>query len=72
MLQPSGSLLLMIGNVQEHYEHCLPLMDDKEDVNPQRISLTFRSIVPGYETFMKQQQSNNNNVASDLCCDGSP
>lgn len=75
---PSGSLLmLMKGNVQEHYEHCLPLVAETEEesnegnkansknyntvINPLRISLTFRSIVPGYE-------ENRQEVASDLCC----
>eukprot|EP00980_Cylindrotheca_fusiformis_P022770 scaffold9734_cov73-Cylindrotheca_fusiformis.AAC.1 len=49
----SGSVLLMKGDVQEHYEHCLPLQkgdDNLKEGNPLRISLTFRSIVPGFET----------------------
>ena len=43
---PSGSALLMAGDAQARYEHALPL-----DVGaaPARISLTYRSIVPGYE-----------------------
>ncbi len=43
---PSGSALLMAGDAQARYEHALPL-----DVGaaPARISLTFRSIVPGFE-----------------------
>ncbi|CAJ1935057.1 unnamed protein product [Cylindrotheca closterium] len=77
---PSGSVLLMKGEVQEHFEHCLPLEpeiigddaaagDDAEmsfkkrqedvTINPLRISLTFRSIVPGYES------SNNRTIATD-------
>lgn len=44
---PSGSIVLMKGAVQEKYEHCLPLEDGGN--NPLRISLTFRSIVPGFE-----------------------
>eukprot|EP00629_Pelagomonadales_sp_RCC1024_P009382 CAMPEP_0119276252 /NCGR_PEP_ID=MMETSP1329-20130426/15108_1 /TAXON_ID=114041 /ORGANISM="Genus nov. species nov., Strain RCC1024" /LENGTH=208 /DNA_ID=CAMNT_0007276679 /DNA_START=213 /DNA_END=835 /DNA_ORIENTATION=- len=40
-----GSLLLMRGRCQEQYEHELPLVGDA----PPRISLTFRSIVPGFE-----------------------
>ena len=43
---PSGSALLMAGDAQARYEHALPL-----DVGaaPARISLTYRSIVPGFE-----------------------
>jgi alkylated DNA repair dioxygenase AlkB len=57
-LLPSGSVLLMQGTTQEHYEHCLPLstIDD-----PHRISLTFRSIVPGYEQGCKE-------IVVDQCC----
>lgn len=68
---PSGSLLLMMGEVQEKYEHRLPLeteeqnttistahppskdRDNHSTINPLRISLTFRSIVPGYENDLK-------------------
>mmetsp|Transcript_28949 Transcript_28949/g.69888 ORF Transcript_28949/g.69888 Transcript_28949/m.69888 type:complete len:292 (+) Transcript_28949:103-978(+) len=68
---PSGSVLLMKGEVQENYEHCLPLetaepsssktKQSQDDViNPLRISLTFRSIVPGYE--------NDRSIATDQCC----
>jgi len=70
---PSGSLLLMMGDVQENYEHCLPLDTEhhqclteknnngnKPIINPLRISLTFRSIVAGYEE--------NRQVATDSCC----
>lgn len=67
---PPGSLLLMTGDVQENYEHCLPLETGTDErnqantsqspINPLRISLTFRSIVPGYEE--------NRQVATDLCC----
>lgn len=56
-LLPSGSVLLMRGNSQEKYEHCLPLMSDKD---PHRISFTFRSIVPGFE--------NDKSLADDQCC----
>jgi len=41
----TGSVLLMAGRAQEVFEHELPLRPD----DPHRISLTFRSIVPGYE-----------------------
>ncbi|KAG7349998.1 2OG-Fe(II) oxygenase superfamily-domain containing protein [Nitzschia inconspicua] len=62
LMLPSGSVLLMTGNVQENYEHCLPLsLEQNTDTNLHRISLTFRSIVPGYE---KQQTD----IATDRCC----
>jgi alkylated DNA repair dioxygenase AlkB len=70
LLLPSGSVLFMNGKTQEHYEHCLPLSvltDDANNIkNPRRISLTFRSIVPGYETKRE--------LARDVCCtsNGSP
>ncbi len=57
LLLPSGSVLLMQGSTQEDYEHCLPL---DNQAAPARISLTFRSIVPGWEIGRK--------VASDTCC----
>jgi alkylated DNA repair dioxygenase AlkB len=62
-LLPSGSVLLMQGTTQEHYEHCLPLMNTSTGTNddPHRISLTFRSIVPGYEQGCKE-------IALDQCC----
>ena len=43
---PVGSALVMSGETQSHWEHALPL-ESCDD--PHRISLTFRSIVPGYE-----------------------
>ena len=43
-LEP-GSVLVMAGRTQEVFEHELPLRSE----DPHRISLTFRSIVPGYE-----------------------
>ena len=53
---PSGSILLMQGPTQDYYEHALPAaIDTTQDDSPTmnatttRISLTFRSIVPGYE-----------------------
>jgi alkylated DNA repair dioxygenase AlkB len=63
----SGSVLLMKGDVQEHYEHQLPLMQDNNNKdtkaptlsNPPRISLTFRSIVPGFERGRE--------IATDAC-----
>jgi alkylated DNA repair dioxygenase AlkB len=54
---PSGSVLLMKGNTQHYYEHCLP---GDGDLDPLRISLTFRSIVPGYERDKE--------IATDKCC----
>ena len=54
---PSGSVLVMKGATQEHYEHCLPLESDND---PHRVSLTFRSIVPGFEQ--------NRDIAVDDCC----
>ncbi len=44
VLEP-GSVLVMRGETQTYWEHELPL----EDPAPHRISLTFRSIVPGFE-----------------------
>jgi len=46
VLRP-GSVLVMAGNTQTYYEHALPLHTDQNQ--PPRISLTFRSIVPGFE-----------------------
>jgi len=45
-LQP-GSVLYMAGSAQAHFEHRLPLRDG----DGARISLTFRSIVPHYESL---------------------
>ena len=48
-LQP-GSLLIMAGDTQARFEHLLPLIQqDWGEPPPPRISLTFRSIVPGFE-----------------------
>mmetsp|Transcript_11387 Transcript_11387/g.23338 ORF Transcript_11387/g.23338 Transcript_11387/m.23338 type:complete len:251 (-) Transcript_11387:265-1017(-) len=59
LLLPSGSVLLMKGpHIQELYEHCLPL---EKDTAPLRVSLTFRSIVPGYEQAL-------GTIAKDSCC----
>jgi len=57
MLLPSGSVLLMQGATQEEYEHCVPL---EEGSAPLRISLTFRSIMPGWEAEQHK--------ATDTCC----
>lgn len=57
-LLSSGSVLWMQGKTQEYYEHCLPL--DENESNPHRISITFRSIVPGYEQGRE--------IAADQCC----
>lgn len=57
VLLQSGSILLMQGRAQELYEHCIPLDADNA---PIRISLTFRSIAPGFEENMSQ--------ARDACC----
>jgi len=46
LLEP-GSVLVMAGATQEFFEHTLPLHGPR---SPARISLTFRSIVPGFET----------------------
>ena len=43
---PSGSAVAMAGAAQEHWEHMLPL---DPGAAPRRVSLTFRSIVPGFE-----------------------
>jgi alkylated DNA repair dioxygenase AlkB len=56
---PSGSVVWMEGSTQEKYEHCLPKQEG-DDGGELRISLTFRSIVPGYET--------NREIAEDVCC----
>mmetsp|Transcript_15928 Transcript_15928/g.18779 ORF Transcript_15928/g.18779 Transcript_15928/m.18779 type:complete len:243 (-) Transcript_15928:106-834(-) len=47
----SGSVLVMAGNTQEFYEHALPLLEP----SPSRISLTFRSIIPGFERQLTNQ-----------------
>eukprot|EP00957_Ditylum_brightwellii_P056228 4262652-Ditylum_brightwellii.AAC.1 len=44
---PPGSVLLMMGDAQEYFEHELPVSSGSSDA--ERISLTFRSIVPGFE-----------------------
>ena len=51
LLQP-GSVLVMAGSTQEFFEHALPLDEpvDGKSKSPPRISLTFRSIVPGFES----------------------
>jgi len=59
-LLPSGSVLLMRGSAQEKYEHCVPLTSDQD---PHRISLTFRSIIPGCEQGKE--------IAVDQCCTSS-
>ena len=51
-------MLLMAGDVQEEYLHRLPLPDDA----PERISLTMRSIVPGFETDLKKKKVNARDV----------
>ena len=43
-----GSVLAMWGRTQEEYEHQLPL----RPADGHRISLTFRSIVPGFEAAL--------------------
>jgi alkylated DNA repair dioxygenase AlkB len=61
LLLPSGSVLLMQGAAQDEYEHCLPL---DEQAAPPRISLTFRSIVPGWEGDIE--------ATTDVCCTQAP
>ena len=43
---PAGSAVAMAGDAQEFWEHALPL---DPGAAPRRVSLTFRTIVPGYE-----------------------
>ena len=43
---PPGSAVAMAGAAQDYWEHSLPL-DSR--AAPRRVSLTFRTIVPGYE-----------------------
>ena len=50
-----GSLLVMAGEVQSHWLHSLPLPEPRDDSN-HRISLTFRSIVPGFEEDLARVQ----------------
>lgn len=46
----NGSALVMAGNTQRYWEHRLPLPEKPTPTTaPHRISLTFRSIVPGWE-----------------------
>jgi hypothetical protein len=47
----AGSALLMAGDTQEKWLHQLP----SEDGAGQRISLTFRSIVPGFEEALQDE-----------------
>lgn len=61
LLLPSGSVLLMQGTTQEEFEHSLPL--DSNDAPP-RISLTFRSIEPGWEE--------GDHLHADACCSEPP
>lgn len=42
---PAGSAVAMAGEAQQHWEHALPI----DSHAPRRVSLTFRSIVPGFE-----------------------
>eukprot|EP00980_Cylindrotheca_fusiformis_P026719 scaffold17079_cov124-Cylindrotheca_fusiformis.AAC.1 len=54
----SGSVLLMKGDVQEHYEHCLPLQkgdDNLKEGNPLRISLT--CFVPSFQALRMIEKS---------------
>ena len=44
-----GSALVMAGATQAHWQHRLPEAPAEADA-PQRIALTFRSIVAGFET----------------------
>lgn len=62
ILLPSRSVIFMKGNAQSDYEHCLPLSSPKQH-DPHRISLTFRSIVPGYE-----DDTMGSSTAQDACC----
>ena len=61
LMLPSGSVLLMQGSTQDEFEHCLPLLEHN---SPHRISLTFRSIEPGWES--------NRQPPVDECCLQSP
>ena len=49
-LEP-GSVLLMAGDAQEEFLHRVPLPENA----PDRISLTMRSIVPGFEEELKKR-----------------
>ena len=42
----------MWGRTQQEFEHALPLRGDED---AQRISLTFRSIVPGHEEALGRE-----------------
>ena len=50
-----GSLIVMYGPCQKFWLHSLPL--DAGKLAPHRISLTFRSIVPGYEDAQQDNGS---------------
>ena len=52
VLEP-GSMMLMAGSAQDHWMHQLPNPDG--DDAPARISLTMRSIVPGWEARLLQE-----------------
>ena len=61
LMLPSGSVLLMQGSTQEEFEHCLPLLEHESN---KRMSLTFRSIEPGWESDQQPPV--------DVCCLPSP
>ncbi|WP_233710214.1 alpha-ketoglutarate-dependent dioxygenase AlkB family protein [Pseudomaricurvus albidus] len=47
---PSGSLLVMSGQTQHHWHHCLPKM---QSMTEPRINLTFRQVFPGFRRSSK-------------------
>jgi alkylated DNA repair dioxygenase AlkB len=51
---PPGSLLIMAGNLQDHFMHQIPPMENKSEDN-RRISLTLRSIVPDFEDDLERR-----------------
>eukprot|EP00937_MAST-01D_sp_MAST-1D-sp2_P005077 g5077.t1 len=48
----AGSMVVMAGETQAHWLHQLPLPVPRDEAN-HRISLTFRSIVPGFEDSLE-------------------
>jgi hypothetical protein len=43
----------MAGNIQDHWMHMIPAVESKEENH--RISLTIRSIVPGFEDELERK-----------------
>jgi alkylated DNA repair dioxygenase AlkB len=65
-----GSALLMAGNTQSQWLHRLPLGDSSKGEMPHRISLTFRSIQPGFEENLAKKGPKNDERKMSRCVEG--